>query len=54
MPSGASAKDIVNWFEKGWVNEVPVDSSYEMDNALQTYEKLSTNRATRKIFVKVK
>ncbi|KAI1807949.1 GroES-like protein [Daldinia bambusicola] len=52
--SGASAKDIADWFEKGWINEVPVDSTYDMGDALQAYEKLATNRATGKIFVKVK
>ncbi|KAI8966888.1 GroES-like protein [Daldinia sp. FL1419] len=53
-PSGDSARDIAKWFEKGWVDEVPVDSTYEMDDAVRAYERLATNRATGKIFVKVK
>lgn len=34
-PSGDSAKDAAAWIEKGWIKEVPVDSTFEMDDALQ-------------------
>ncbi|KAF3064609.1 Zinc-type alcohol dehydrogenase-like protein C16A3.02c [Daldinia childiae] len=53
-PSSDSAKDAAAWIEKGWIKEIPVDSTFEMDNALQAYERMVSNRATGKIFVKVK
>ncbi|KAI1384352.1 zinc alcohol dehydrogenase [Hypoxylon trugodes] len=34
-PSGYSAKEVVNLFEKGWIREVPVDSTFEMNNVIQ-------------------
>lgn len=34
-PSGASAREAASWVEKGWIKEVPVDSTFEMDQALQ-------------------
>ncbi|KAI1371394.1 zinc alcohol dehydrogenase [Hypoxylon crocopeplum] len=53
-PSGSSAKEVVGFLEKGWIKEVPVDSTFEMSDALQAFEKLETKRAVGKIFVKVK
>ncbi|KAL7629440.1 zinc ion binding [Parahypoxylon ruwenzoriense] len=53
-PSGSSAKEVADWFEKGWIREIPVDSTFEMGDALQAFEKLASKRAVGKIFVKVK
>lgn len=52
-PSGASAREAASWVEKGWIKEVPVDSTFEMDQALQGFERLATSRAAGKVFVKV-
>ncbi|KAI0132629.1 zinc alcohol dehydrogenase [Xylariales sp. AK1849] len=53
-PSGSSGTEVVGYFDKGWIREVPVDSVFEMGDALQAFEKLATKRAVGKIFVKVK
>ncbi|KAI0376362.1 zinc alcohol dehydrogenase [Hypomontagnella monticulosa] len=53
-PSGASAQEAASWVEKGWIKEIPVDSTFEMRDALQGFEKLATKRAVGKVFVKVK
>jgi NADPH:quinone reductase-like Zn-dependent oxidoreductase len=34
-PSGDSAKEVVGWFDKSWIKEVPIDSMFGMNNALQ-------------------
>jgi NADPH:quinone reductase-like Zn-dependent oxidoreductase len=34
-PSGDSAKRVATWVEKGWISEVPIDSIFEMDNAIE-------------------
>ena len=34
-PSGDLAKTVAGWFDKGWIKEVPVDSIFSMDEALQ-------------------
>ncbi|KAI8623267.1 zinc alcohol dehydrogenase [Xylariaceae sp. FL1651] len=52
-PAGSSAKEVVNWFEKGCIKEVPIDSIFEMDDTLKAFEKLATGRAVGKIFIKV-
>ncbi|KAI0142882.1 zinc alcohol dehydrogenase [Xylariaceae sp. FL1272] len=52
-PSGSSAQQVVELFEKGWIREVPVDSMFEMADALKAFEKLATGRAAGKIFIKI-
>lgn len=34
-PSGANGKIVAEWFEKGWIKEVPVDSVFNMEEVLQ-------------------
>lgn len=34
-PSGESAKVAATWVEKGWIKEIPIDSTYDMDNAVK-------------------
>lgn len=34
-PSGANAKIASEWFEKGWIKEVPIDSTFGMEEALK-------------------
>lgn len=34
-PSGSSAKEVVSWFEKGWIKEIPIDSTFDMGDAIQ-------------------
>ncbi|KAI0451298.1 zinc alcohol dehydrogenase [Xylaria acuta] len=53
-PSGDSAREVVNLFEKGYVKEVPVDSVFEMDDVLKAFEKSATKRTVGKILIKVK
>ncbi|CAH0056141.1 unnamed protein product [Clonostachys solani] len=53
-PSTASMNMVIGWVENGWIKELPVDSTFQMDDAIQAFEKLGTNRAVGKIFVKVK
>ncbi|KAH8657699.1 chaperonin 10-like protein [Xylariales sp. PMI_506] len=53
IPSGSSAREAVGYFEKRWVTDIPVDSTFEMGDALQAFEKLATKRTVGKIFVKV-
>ncbi|CAI6061898.1 unnamed protein product [Clonostachys chloroleuca] len=53
-PSTASINMVVGWIEKGWIKELPVDSTFQMDDAIQAFEKLGTKRAVGKIFVKVR
>lgn len=43
-PDRASAEEVVRWFEKGWVKEVPVDSTFEMDGVLQVGDSLGSSR----------
>ncbi|EXJ77778.1 hypothetical protein A1O3_10007 [Capronia epimyces CBS 606.96] len=52
-PSGTLAKTVAGWFEKGWIKEIPVDSVFSMDDAIQAFEKQATGRAVGKILVKV-
>ncbi|KAI1358410.1 zinc alcohol dehydrogenase [Xylaria arbuscula] len=53
-PSGASAQEVVNWYEQGCIKEVPIDSVFEMEDALKAFEALATQRAVGKIVIKVK
>lgn len=34
-PSRILGKVVVEWFEKGWIKEIPIDSVFEMDDAVQ-------------------
>ena len=34
-PSGKGAREVAAWLEKGWVKEVPIDTIYDMKNALE-------------------
>lgn len=34
-PSGRLGKVVVEWFEKGWIKEIPVDSVFNMDEVIQ-------------------
>ncbi|KAH8668978.1 hypothetical protein BX600DRAFT_461062 [Xylariales sp. PMI_506] len=50
---GAAAGEAASWFDKGWIKDITIDSIFDMDNALEAYEKLATKRAVGKILVKV-
>ncbi|KAI0473945.1 hypothetical protein GGR56DRAFT_558181 [Xylariaceae sp. FL0804] len=39
-PSGKAAQDAASLFEKGWVKEVPLDSTFAMSDAIQVSGKL--------------
>lgn len=32
-PAGSSAREVVNWYERGYIKGVPLDSVFEMDDA---------------------
>ena len=34
-PSGDSAREVVGWFNKGWIREVPIDTIFAMEDALK-------------------
>ncbi|KAI0518058.1 zinc alcohol dehydrogenase [Xylaria bambusicola] len=53
-PSGSSALEVVNWFEKGCIKEVPIDSVFEIDDALKAFEALASQRTVGKIVIRVK
>ncbi|KAI0433755.1 zinc alcohol dehydrogenase [Xylaria sp. FL1042] len=53
-PSGSSAREVVNWFQQGCIKEVPVDSVFELEDAIKAFEKLATKRTVGKILIKVK
>ncbi|VUC24946.1 unnamed protein product [Clonostachys rosea] len=52
-PTPVSVNMVIGWIERGWMKELPVDSTFQMDDAIQAFEKLGTNRTVGKIFVKV-
>ncbi|KFA80955.1 hypothetical protein S40288_09578 [Stachybotrys chartarum IBT 40288] len=52
-PSANSAREVVTWFNKGWIKEVPVDSLFAMEDVLEALEKLATRRTAGKIIIKV-
>ena len=43
-PSGALAKAVAGWFEKDRIKEVPVDSVFNMDDALQVIHSTSPKK----------
>ncbi|KAI1324687.1 zinc alcohol dehydrogenase [Xylariaceae sp. FL0255] len=53
-PSGSSARQVVEMFEKGWIKEVPVDTVFPMSDAVEAFEKVSLGRTVGKLFVKVR
>ncbi|KAK5626098.1 hypothetical protein RRF57_001813 [Xylaria bambusicola] len=53
-PSGSSAREVVNCFERGCIKEVPIDSVFEMDDALKAFEALATQRTVGKVVIRVK
>ncbi|KAI8955375.1 zinc alcohol dehydrogenase [Xylaria longipes] len=53
-PTGSSAREVVNLFEKGYIKEVPVDSVFEIDDVLKAFEMSATKRTVGKILIKVK
>ncbi|TGJ81885.1 hypothetical protein E0Z10_g6866 [Xylaria hypoxylon] len=53
-PAGSSAREVVSWFERGCIKEVPIDSVFEMNDALKAFETISTKRTVGKILIKVK
>ncbi|KAI3321291.1 GroES-like protein [Xylariaceae sp. AK1471] len=53
-PAGSSAQEVVNWFNKGCIKEIPVDSVFKLDDVLQAFERLATQRVVGKILIKVR
>ncbi|KAF7558019.1 hypothetical protein G7Z17_g313 [Cylindrodendrum hubeiense] len=52
-PAGSGAREVAGWVDKGWIKEVAIDSTFEMDAAIEAYEKLASKRAAGKILIKV-
>ncbi|KAF7563243.1 hypothetical protein G7046_g849 [Stylonectria norvegica] len=52
-PSGRGAKEAAEWFNKGLVKEVPIDSTFEMGEADKALKYLASKRARGKIIIKV-
>ncbi|KAI1419673.1 zinc alcohol dehydrogenase [Xylaria sp. FL1777] len=53
-PAGSSAREVVSWFERGCIKEVPVDSVFQMEDAIKAFETLATKRTVGKIMIRVK
>ncbi|KAJ9157287.1 Zinc alcohol dehydrogenase [Pleurostoma richardsiae] len=53
-PSGAGAREAAGWWANGWIKEVPIDSTFDMDDAVQAFTRLASKRAKGKIVVKVR
>ncbi|KAI0973306.1 zinc alcohol dehydrogenase [Xylaria arbuscula] len=53
-PAGTSAREVVSWFEQGFIKEIPIESVFEIDDALKAFEMLATQRTVGKILIKVK
>ncbi|KAI3335517.1 zinc alcohol dehydrogenase [Ustulina deusta] len=53
-PAGSSAREVASWFDRGCIKEVPVDSVFEMNDAMKAFEKLAAKRTVGKILIKVK
>ncbi|KAI0867811.1 zinc alcohol dehydrogenase [Hypoxylon argillaceum] len=53
-PAGSSAREVVNWYERGYIKGVPLDSVFEMDDAKKAFDLLATQRAVGKILIKVR
>lgn len=52
-PGGRTAREAKGWVESGVVKEIPVDSVWEMGEALKGLEKLAGKHARGKIVVKI-
>ncbi|KAH8660273.1 hypothetical protein BX600DRAFT_499479 [Xylariales sp. PMI_506] len=50
---GAAAREVANWFEKGLVKNTPIDSIFDMENAVQAFERSASARAVGKVLVKI-
>ncbi|KAI0112377.1 zinc alcohol dehydrogenase [Nemania sp. FL0031] len=53
-PAGSSAREVVNWFKKDCIKEVPIDSIFQMDDALKAFDALATKRTVGKILIRVR
>ncbi|KAK8076635.1 Zinc-type alcohol dehydrogenase-like protein C16A3.02c [Apiospora phragmitis] len=52
-PSGAGAREVAGWIEKGDLREILVDSEFAMDEVLEAYEKVASKRARGKVVVRI-
>jgi NADPH:quinone reductase-like Zn-dependent oxidoreductase len=53
MPTGTLAREVKGWVDDGLLGEVPIDSTYPFDKAIEAYERLATKRATGKVVVTI-
>ncbi|ORY62448.1 zinc alcohol dehydrogenase [Pseudomassariella vexata] len=53
-PAGTYAREVAQWINDGLVKEVPVDSEFRLEEAVEAYEKQATKRAKGKIVVAIK
>ncbi|KAK7938122.1 uncharacterized protein PG986_014990 [Apiospora aurea] len=52
-PSGAGAREVAGWIEKGDLKEVIVDSEFTMDEVTTAYERVASKRAKGKVVVRM-
>ncbi|KAK8057496.1 hypothetical protein PG996_011433 [Apiospora saccharicola] len=52
-PSGAGAREVAGWVEKGDLKEIPIDSEFTMDEVKAAYKKVESKRAKGKVVVRV-
>lgn len=52
-PSGAGAREVAGWVEKGDVKEITIDSEFTMDEVKMAYERVASKRARGKVVVRI-
>lgn len=52
-PSGAGAREVAGWVEKGDLKEVTIDSEFGMDEVKAAYERVASKRAKGKVVVRI-
>ncbi|KAK8123665.1 hypothetical protein PG999_003583 [Apiospora kogelbergensis] len=52
-PSGAGAREVAGWAEKGELKEIAIDSEFKMDEVIQAYEKVASKRAKGKVVIRI-
>ncbi|KAK8849045.1 NAD(P)-binding protein [Apiospora arundinis] len=52
-PSGAGAREVADWAEKGYLKEVAIDSEFTMDEVPKAYERVESKRARGKVVIRI-
>ncbi|GAP92899.1 putative zinc alcohol dehydrogenase [Rosellinia necatrix] len=52
-PAGSSAREVVQWFNRGCIKEFPIHSVLEMEDTLKAFKMSATGRTVGKILIRV-